>query len=131
MLRQDFTERGVRELISELYNDSQRIFTQTLELAKTEMSAKTSQLAKDGVSVAIGGVLAYSGFLFLLLAATAALALVMPFWAAALIVGGLVTAIGVAMALAGYAKMKKVDLKPERTVQSLKEDREWLKSQMS
>lgn len=131
MLRQDFTERGVRELISELYNDFQRIFTQTLELAKTEMSAKTSQLAKDGVSVAIGGVLAYSGFLFLLLAATAALALVMPFWAAALIVGGLVTAIGVAMALAGYAKMKKVDLKPERTVQSLKEDREWLKSQMS
>lgn len=131
MLRQDFTERGVRELISELYRDFQRIFTQTIELAKTEMSAKTSQLAKDGVAVAIGGVLAYSGFLFLLLAATAALALVMPFWAAALIVGGLVTIIGGAMAAAGYAKMKKVDLKPERTVQSLKEDREWLKSQMS
>lgn len=131
MLRQDYPERGVGELISNLYRDFQRILTQTVELAKAEMSEKTSKLAKDGVLVAVGGVLAFSGFLFLLLALTAVLALVMPFWAAALIVGGLVSAIGAGLASSGYSKMKKVDLTPERTVQSLKEDREWLKSQMS
>ncbi len=131
MLRQDYPERGVGELISSLYRDFQRVLAQTIELAKAEMSEKTSKLAKDGVMLAVGGVLAFSGFLFLLLALTAVLALVMPFWAAALIVGGLVTAIGAGLAGSGYAKMKKVDLTPERTVQSLKEDREWLKSQMS
>ena len=131
MLRQDYPERGVGELISNLYHDFQRVLTQTVELAKAEMSEKTSKLAKDGVLVAVGGVLGFAGFLFLLLALTAALALAMPFWAAALIVGGLVCAIGAAMVASGYSKMKKVDLTPERTVQSLKEDREWLKSQMS
>lgn len=131
MLRQEYPERGVGELISNLYRDFQRVLIQTVELAKTEMSEKTSKLAKDGVLVAVGGVLAFAGFLFLLLALTAVLALVMPFWVAALIVGGLTSAIGAGLASSGYSKMKKVDLTPERTVQSLKEDREWLKSQMS
>lgn len=131
MLQQDYPERGVRELVQDLYRDFQRMVAQTIELAKAEMSVKTSKLAKDGVALAVGGVLAFSGFLFLLTAATAALALVLPFWAAALIVGGVVCLIGGIMAASGYSKMKKVDLTPERTVQSLKEDREWLKSQMS
>jgi len=131
MSRQDSPERGVKDLVTELYRDFQRLLIQTMTLARAEMSEKTSRLARDGVLVAVGGVLALGGFLCLLMAAVAALALVMPVWAAALVVGGLALVMGLIVALAGYRKMKQVDLTPERTVQSLKEDQEWLKSQMS
>jgi putative superfamily III holin-X len=49
----------------------------------------------------------------------------------ALIVTGLWLVIGVALFLAGRSRMRQVNPVPEQTVQSLKEDKEWITGRKS
>ena len=55
----------------------------------------------------------------------------MPWWLAALIVGVIVAAVGGVMVQRGLAALKRVDLAPRQTMQTLKEDTQWAKEQMS
>ena len=61
---------------------------------------------------------------------TALLALVLPVWLAALIVtAGLLVVAGI-LALIGRRMLARAKPVPEQTMQSLKENQEWLKRQM-
>jgi biopolymer transport protein ExbB/TolQ len=53
----------------------------------------------------------------------------MPNWLAALIVGVVVAIVAGILAMVGYQRIKQVNLKPEQTVDSVKEDVEWVKQQ--
>jgi xanthine/uracil permease len=77
-------------------------------------------------SVASGGAVLYAGFLVLLAAAVLGLSRWLEPWLAALIVGGAVLLVGVVMVLAGRRKLDLADLKPDRTMQSLKRDKDVL-----
>ena len=50
-------------------------------------------------------------------------------WLAALIVTVVVAAVAATLVMLGRSRLEEVDLKPERTVESLKEDVEWVKQQ--
>lgn len=112
----------VSSLLSSLLKDVSLIFRKEVELAKTEASEKVSELGKGATSVAIGGALAFAGLLFLLLAATFAIALALPMWAAALIVGGVTLIVGFVIFKVGQGKMRPASLKPERTVRTVRDD---------
>ncbi len=89
---------------------------QELALFKAELEQKLSRAGIGAALVGAGALIAYSGWLFLLLAAVFALALVVPAWAAALIVGVLVIGIGGVLALIGKSRMRADALAPERTM---------------
>ncbi|RYE91610.1 MAG: phage holin family protein, partial [Myxococcales bacterium] len=74
--------------------------------------------------------LALAGLLVLLAAAVAGLALVIPVWAAALVVGGVVLAVGYALVMKGMGALQHLDPVPERTVQTMKDNQTWVKEQM-
>jgi O-antigen/teichoic acid export membrane protein len=63
-----------------------------------------------------------AGLLVLLAAAVLALATLMPAWGAALVVGGAVTALGVLLLMSSKAKLSRVNLKPEQTIDSVQSD---------
>lgn len=127
--RQEGDDRSLGELFSDLSKEITALVSQEMDLLKTEMSAKLSRMGKDAGMIAAGGLLAYAGFLVLLAALTAALALVMPLWAAALIVGAVVTGIGGYLAYHGLQALKKEDLVPHETLETLKEDKQWARQQ--
>jgi xanthine/uracil permease len=82
--------------------------------------------------IAVGGLVAYAGLLAILAAiiiglATAGLA----WWLSALVVGIVVALIGGALVQRGLAALKHADLAPRQTMQTLKEDTQWAKDQMS
>ena len=52
-------------------------------------------------------------------------------WLGVTLVGLVVVIAGVVMLRGGLAALKKVDPTPERTIQTLKEDKEWLKNPTS
>ena len=84
-----------------------RSSTSEIDLAKTEVIEKVKMHAKAAVLVAIAlpfVLLALFAFLF---AAIAALALVVPWWAAGLIVGGVLVLIAAVLALLGMRSMRK------------------------
>jgi hypothetical protein len=66
---------------------------------------------------------------FLLLTIVDALALLMPSWAAALIVGAALAIAATVMLTGGVKRFKQIHPTPERTVETIKENVEWAKQQ--
>jgi hypothetical protein len=53
----------------------------------------------------------------------------LPAWAGALLGGALVAGVGYLLIRSGLAAFRVKELKPEQTIEALKEDARWLKSQ--
>ncbi len=128
-MEQPKEERSVGELLSELTRELSTLFRQEVALAKTEMSHKATKAGKDVGFLAVGGAIAYAGFLAILAGVVLALGLVLPWWLSALIVGVVVAAIGYFLIRKGQTALKQLDLTPQETVDTLKEDKQWLKEQ--
>jgi xanthine/uracil permease len=118
-------------LLSELAQETTTLVRKEVELAKAEMSEKVSQATTGAVSLAAGGMVAFAGLIFLLLAVTYYLATLMEPWLAALIVGGVVTVIGIILVSMGKSKLSARNLQPDRTIASLQDDKRWAKEQLS
>jgi uncharacterized membrane protein len=126
-------ERSIGELFGQLSQDMTLLVRQEIQLARTEMSDKLSRLATNLISVAAGGFVAYLGGLALVAAVILALRDLanISLAVSALIVGAVLAVIGWVMLQRGLKEMKRVDLAPRRTVETLKDDVQWAKEQRS
>jgi uncharacterized membrane protein len=115
-------EPSLGKLFSDLTEKTSLLMRQEVALAKKELGETVSQALSDVISLAVGAALAYIGLLALVAAAILGLALVLPAWASALIVGAIIVLIGGVLLLRGLNNLKKLDLMPRRTVDTLKED---------
>lgn len=124
--------RSTGDLIRELSEQVRTLARQEVELAKAEMTEKGKK-AGLGAALLAGGAVAG---LMVLGALTAFLVLVlaeaMPAWAAALVVTAVWAVVAVTLALLGKEKLGDVgEPVPEKTVESVREDIQWLKGQTS
>lgn len=122
--------RGIGELFQELTQDARNLVTLELELAKMEMSEKAGKMSKDVGFMAGGGFVIYAGFLALMFAAIAGLANFLAPWLSALIVGVVVALIGYVLLRTGMNGLKRANLKPQQTIESLQRDKEWVQEQV-
>jgi uncharacterized membrane protein YqjE len=125
-----YHEPTLGELFSDLSRESSVLIREEVRLAQVEMTAKAKSAGRDVAFIAAGGFIAYAGFIILLIAAVVGLSYFMPDWLAALIVGLLVAIIGGIMAWSGLNDLKKIDPVPQQTVETIEEDREFLKEKM-
>jgi hypothetical protein len=123
-------ERGIASLFADLARESTRLLRQEIALAKSEMTAKVAQFGIGAGEIVAGALILYGGFLVLLAAAVLGLSLVVPPWAAALIVGGVVLLAGLGVVLKGRRDMRAETLMPGRTLRTLREDADWAREQM-
>jgi Putative Actinobacterial Holin-X, holin superfamily III len=126
----DLRDRPAAELMKELASQTSTLVRQELDLAKAEMAQKGKQ-AGLGVGMFGGaGIVGFVAFLALTACFVAALATGMDVWLAALIVAVVYAAIAGALAFMGRSRVKEATPPvPEQTVETLKEDVEWAKSQ--
>ena len=115
------------ELLGELANNSAALVRDEIDLAKQEMREKVEVLRSGAVTIAIGGLIAFVALLTLTAAAVAGLAHVMDTALAALLVGVVLAAIGGGIAFSGIGRLKRTNFKPKQTIETLEEDKEWLK----
>ena len=115
---------SIRGLIRQLANDCSALFSKELALAKMEVSESINGAKKGAVSLFSGSMVLYAGVLFLLLSAVLGLSEVMDPWLAALIVGGLVTIVGLIMVQSGKSKLKASSFKPEHSVNTFHKDQD-------
>ena len=115
------------ELLGELANNSAALVRDEIELAKQEMREKVTVLSSGAITIVIGGLLGLVALLTLAAAAVAGLAHVMDTALAALLVGVVLAAVGGGIAFAGIGRLKRTSLKPRQTMETLEEDKEWLK----
>ncbi len=119
----------ISDIVRDILQDIGRIIRGEIRLASTEL---TENARKAGGAAAVLGGAAVAGLFAgasLVTACIAALAIVLPLWLAALIMGGLLGLIAGAAYAAGRAKLADVNVVPERAVQTLKESAQWAKQQ--
>jgi len=124
--RMDSSE-SLGDLVSELTADLSKLMRQELELAKAEIRQEAAKAGKATGMLAAAGFAAYLTTVLLSLALVFALGAIMPLGWAALIVAALWGLAGAVLYTSGRARLRTVNPKPERTVETLKEDAEWAK----
>jgi uncharacterized membrane protein YqjE len=125
----DVEGESVGSIVGRLSSHLSQLMSQEIALAKAELRDEVQKAAKGA------GMLAGAGFAALMVAVFASITLmwlldnVMDVTWGALIVTLLWLAVGAALFVIGRNQLKQVNPKPEQTVESLKEDKEWLKAQ--
>lgn len=114
-------------LMRQLVADAAALFRKEAALAAAEVNQSVHGLTTALGSMVSGGAILHAGIILLLAAAAVGLAEVMALWLATLLVGGVVTVIGIIMLQAGKKKLEPAGLKPERTVDSLRKDKDALR----
>jgi len=124
------TDQSLGTLFGDLTRDMGTLVRQEVQLARTEITQKASRAGKDIALIAAGGAVAYAGFLALLATLIIILGTVgVPWWLSALLVGAVAAAVGYFLMKRGVDALKRMDMAPKETVQTLKEDAEWVKEQ--
>ena len=124
-------ERSLGDLFSELAAETGTLVRQEVALAQTELTAKAASVGKNVGFLAIGGAVGYAALLAILAGIILGLSYLMPAWIAALLVGAVVGVAAYVLVSSALGELKKTNLTPEETVESIKEDAQWLKNQVS
>lgn len=121
------TDESIGELVASITQDVQTLFRQEIELAKAEIREDAVNTAKAASLLGGAGFAGYMVAVLLSLAAVFGLGSLLGLGWASLIVAGIWALVGVALFATGRGRMREVSIKPERTVESLKEDAAWIR----
>ncbi|MCU1352342.1 MAG: hypothetical protein JWM05_1551 [Acidimicrobiales bacterium] len=124
-------DRSLSELVSEMSRDLSTLMRKEVELAREEIKEEVSKAGKAGAG--FGGAAACGLLAGVALVMTLGFALdaVMPAWAAFLIVTVVLGIAAYALAQVGKRELQEINPVPQETVQTLKEDAQWLTAQRS
>jgi uncharacterized membrane protein YqjE len=117
-------------VFQDIVRNFQEIVRSEVRLAKTELRDEASKAKLALAWLAGGAVLGLISLVILALAAVYALATVLPEWGAGLLVGVGLAVAATLVAIGGIKRLRTVH-GPERTLDSLKENAEWVKHQQS
>jgi hypothetical protein len=119
----------VAELVKALSEQTSRLVSQEMELAKAELSVKGKELGVGAGLFGGAGVIGLFAVGALTAAIIAALSLAMATWLAALIVAVVYGAIAGIAALIGKKRVQEgAPPVPQQSIESVKEDVEWTKT---
>jgi len=132
-------DRSIPELFRRLRDETANLFRQEMALAKAEVTEKAVTFSRNGIYLAVGGLVAYAAFIFLLLGLNRLIEIglarigaseAVSFWVAPLIIAVVVGAIGYGLIQKAVHTLKHERVAPQKTVQTLQENKEWLKQKM-
>ena len=127
----DLRDRSLGELLKQLSQETTRLVHQELELAKAELQQKGKQAGAGAGMFGGAGAIGLAALGALTACFILALNAVMPAWLAALLVAVVYGIIAFVLVKQGQARMKRATPPvPEQTIETVKEDVEWAKTQM-
>src|SRR5829696_2958294 len=127
----DLRERPLGELLKQLSEQTTRLVRQELELARAELTQKGKQAGAGAGLFGTAGAIGFLALAALTACFILALNAVMPAWLAALLVAVVYGVAAAVLAMRGRAKVRRATPPvPEQTIETVKEDVEWAKTQM-
>jgi uncharacterized membrane protein YqjE len=128
---EDLHDQSLGELLKQLSQETTRLVHQELELAKAELSQKGKQAGTGAGMFGGAGALGLAALGALTACFILALDAVMPAWLAALVVAVVYGVIAFVLVRQGQARIRRATPPvPEQTIETVKEDVEWAKTQM-
>jgi hypothetical protein len=113
---------GIGELLGNVATDIQDLVRGEVRLARSELDQKLDRVIMAAVWLLGGALVGFAGLVVVLEGGAAALALVLPQWAASVIVGLVIVIVGALFARSGLAMLSLKTLTPDRTIASLAKD---------
>ena len=115
-------EPALAELVGRLADDIKQLTRQEAELAKHELGEKLDDAKRPAAALGLGVAALSAGLMVLLAASVLALATLMPAWGAALLVGGLTSALGAVLLLTAKVQLSRLSFTPTRTLENVERD---------
>ncbi|MGQ9682826.1 MAG: phage holin family protein [Anaerolineae bacterium] len=125
-MQEPVRERSVSELAGDLLGDVQRLLRDEVRLARAELTESAREILRGSIMLAAAGFVALLGVIFVGVAVFYAIFLALPGWAAALLTATAFFILAGILYLIGRSRLRPSHLRPEETIRSLEEDREWL-----
>lgn len=122
-------EPTLAQLVSELVSDARQLLRQELALAKYEIHEEVRKTKVALVSLGVGiAIAAIGGLLLIVMLVHLLNALTeLPLWACYGIVGGVCAIVGIALLYRGKQQISQIDMVPQQTVETMKENVRWIK----
>jgi hypothetical protein len=120
-------------LIRGILRDFRTLVDEEVALARLELQEQVGRVRTAAVSLSIAAVALLMGGAFILVALATAIAdlLGWPVWSGFLIVALVMTAIGVITLMMGRTRLRAVNMVPDKTIESVKENAEWISKRLS
>lgn len=116
------SEPSTVDLVRSIGEDSALLVKQEVELLKREIGERIDRAQLHLAVLLGGGMVAFLGVMALVTSATIALAEVVPAWAAALIVGTVLVALGALLVWRGKQNLEDTSLEPTQTKRRVERD---------
>jgi len=134
----DGNGRSIGQLLKELSTEGRTLVRQEVELAKAELNQKLEVYTSNIMSMAVGGALLLVAVMAVASAVIYGLIVLfdqfLPFsvavWLAPLLLGAVMAAIGWSKIKSARQALSSESLVPRRTVETLREDRDWVQSKV-
>jgi len=127
------------QLFARLGEDVMQLFDTKMSLLKVEIKEEANEFARDGLMIAVGGIIAAIGFALLNVAlafgisslfANADLSQPAKYAIGFVTAGFLYLIVGAILIAAMKNRLAKQKLVPDRTIEELRKDKEWLKKEL-
>jgi uncharacterized membrane protein YqjE len=132
-------DESLPSLFSRLGDDVMQLFDTKLSLLKVEIKEEVNEYARDGIMIGVGGIIAAIGFALLNVAlafgvstlfANADLSQPAKYAIGFVAAGVLYLIIGAIIISTMKNRLAKQSLVPDRTVEELRKDKQWLKNEL-
>ncbi len=126
-------------LLRDLRAETTTLLRQEVALAKAELKGNVSRMMGHAVQIAVGGFVAYAGAIVLLIGLGHLLGALfirlgmsenLAQWLAPSVIGLVVALIGWGMLSRAKSAIARDDLVPQRTVETMRENKEWARSKL-
>jgi len=133
------SDESLPSLVGRLGDDVMQLFDTKLSLLKVELKEEATEYARDGLLIAVGGIIAAIGFALLNVAlafgistlfAGADLSQAAKYAIGFVTAGVLYLIVGTIIVTTMKNRLAKQKLVPDRTVAELRKDKEWLKNEL-
>jgi drug/metabolite transporter (DMT)-like permease len=122
-------EPSLATLLSGIVGDAQVLVRQEIALARQEVREEITDAKDAGIALAIAGAVLAVGGLLLVVSLAQALAFFLswPVWVGYAVVGAVLAIVGYFMYSSAQKRLQQISPVPEKTVETLKENVEWIK----
>ncbi|MDQ3036590.1 MAG: phage holin family protein [Myxococcota bacterium] len=115
-------DRSLPQLLRDLSTDSVHLIRQEAQLFRAETEQKLTTVQRHAIVLGAGGLIAYIGVLALTASVILLLALAIPAWLSALLVGAAMITLGVVALVVGKNRLASEELAPKESIRSVKHD---------
>lgn len=121
--------RSIAGVLQDIVANVQAIIRAEIRLARTEVKEEITSLGSAAGMLAGGAIAALFTVWLLLLTILYALSTVVPIWAAALLLFAVMAIVSFTLLTTGKRWLKTVPKTPQKTIETMKENVQWVKDQ--